>query len=166
MIRKKYILITTPVLLANLFLDRITKYLAVTFLKGEEMKSFLWDIVRIVYAENTGAFLSLGNGWPIVIKYIVFIIIPVTFCFYGLYYCFFKENDTVKTILFATIIGGGLGNLIDRVFYNFSVVDFLNFGISSLRTGILNVADLSVTFGVLFFILYEISQKSLHNQTQ
>lgn len=72
MIRKKYILITTLVLLGNIFLDRITKYYATTFIKGEEMKSFLFDIVRIVYAENTGAFLSLGKGWPIVIKYIVF----------------------------------------------------------------------------------------------
>jgi signal peptidase II len=61
----------------------------------------------------------------------------------------------MKLILIVSIIAGGLGNLIDRLLNNFTVIDFLNFGIGPVRTGILNVADLSVTFGVVLFLIYE-----------
>ena len=50
----------------------------------------------------------------------------------------------------------GLGNLLDRLFNGFRVIDFMNFGIGNLRTGILNVADLSITFGVIIFIIYDL----------
>jgi len=43
--------------------------------------------------------------------------------------------------------------------YDFHVVDFINFGIGSLRTGILNVADMSVTFGVFFLVIYTLKAK-------
>jgi signal peptidase II len=55
-----------------------------------------------------------------------------------------------------SIISGGIGNLVDRLLNKFSVIDFLNFGIGSLRTGILNVADLSITFGAIALVIYEI----------
>ncbi|HOX92833.1 MAG TPA: signal peptidase II, partial [Spirochaetales bacterium] len=64
-------------------------------------------------------------------------------------------KDRTRLILLACIIGGGLGNLGDRLFNGFAVTDFLNFGIGKLRTGVLNVADLSVTFGALALIAYE-----------
>jgi len=68
-----------------------------------------------------------------------------------------KENNLV--IIIVSIIGGGLGNLFDRLLYDFHVVDFINFGIGSLRTGILNVADMSVTFGVFFLVIYTLKAK-------
>ncbi len=52
----------------------------------------------------------------------------------------------------ATIIGGGLSNIVDRIRAG-AVVDFMSFGIGSIRTGILNTADLSVTFGCAILIL-------------
>jgi len=60
-----------------------------------------------------------------------------------------------KTIALAAIFSGGLGNLIDRIFFDRHVTDFMNVGIGSLRTGIFNVADMCVTGGVivLFFTL-------------
>jgi signal peptidase II len=56
--------------------------------------------------------------------------------------------------LIATILAGGLSNLFDRLTRHFRVVDFMNFGIGGLRTGILNVADLSITFGGIALVLY------------
>ena len=58
--------------------------------------------------------------------------------------------------MFSSVIAGGLGNLLDRLFNGFRVIDFMNFGIGNLRTGILNVADLSITFGVIIFIIYDL----------
>jgi signal peptidase II len=68
----------------------------------------------------------------------------------------FKETLLCRVILVACISGGGIGNLADRLFNSFRVIDFLNFGFGNVRTGILNVADLSVTFGVLILALLEL----------
>jgi len=160
---KNRIVLTLIVLLCNFSLDRITKLLAVHFLEGKETISFLYNTVILKYTENTGAFLSVGSNWPESLKYIVLIIIPIFVCLYGLYYCSFKLKDNYLVIIIVSIIGGGLGNLFDRLLYDFHVVDFINFGIGSLRTGILNVADMSVTFGVLFLVIYTLKQKKIPN---
>ncbi|MBU0928294.1 MAG: signal peptidase II [Spirochaetes bacterium] len=153
--RGRYIAITAIAFAANFGLDRVTKALAVAFLSGRRALSFLFDTVRIGLAENTGAFLSLGAGWPPAVKYTALLVAPGLLCLYGLFHCAFKETDRMRAALLATIIAGGAGNLVDRALNGFAVVDFLNFGIGSLRTGVLNVADLSITFGAVAFLLHE-----------
>lgn len=145
--------LTIFVLTINILADQITKLLATTYLEGKETLSFLYNTIILQYAENSGAFLSLGYNWPEAIKYIVLVVIPILACLYGLYYCAFKLKKKKLVIVTVSIIGGGLGNLIDRLFNDFRVVDFLNFGIGSFRTGILNVADMSVTFGVILLLI-------------
>ncbi|MEI8271709.1 MAG: signal peptidase II [Paludibacter sp.] len=153
--RKKQIILVVIVLLVNFLLDRVTKMLAVNYLQGKETLSYFYDTIVLHYTENTGAFLSLGAGWPDWLKYILLLAIPIVLCLYGLYYCAFKLTDKRLVIAFVTVIGGGLGNLVDRLIYDFHVVDFLNFGIGSLRTGILNVADMSVTFAVIYLLIMQ-----------
>ncbi|MDF1548555.1 MAG: signal peptidase II [Bacteroidales bacterium] len=158
MSRKKFIIITIIVLIINYLLDFITKQYAITHLKGNAPVYYLYDTIMIYYIENSGAFLSMGSNWPIAVKYILLAALPIAFCLYGIYYCLVKEKNVTRIILFATIIAGGLGNLVDRLLNDFKVVDFLNFGIGNLRTGILNVADLSVTFGAIILVIYEFRQ--------
>ena len=155
MTRKKQIILVVIVLLINFLLDRITKILAVNYLQGRETLSYFYDTVVLRYTENTGAFLSLGAGWPDWLKNILLLAVPIAVCLYGLYYCAFKLTDKKLVIAFVCVIGGGLGNLVDRLIYDFHVVDFLNFGIGSLRTGILNVADMSVTFAVIYLLVIQ-----------
>jgi signal peptidase II len=157
--RKKYIILSILTFVINVALDQFTKQIAIIYIKGKEPVYFLYKTVMIVYAENSGAFLSMGSNWPVAIKYIVLIILPIIICIYGIYYCLIKEKNTTRLILLMSIIGGGLSNLIGRLLNDFSVVDFLNFGIGSLRTGILNVADLSVTFGAILLLIYEFKSK-------
>jgi len=157
--QKKIIILTLIVLLSNFLIDRITKIMAIDFLKGKETISLFYNTIVFKYTENTGAFLSVGSDFPDGLKYIVFIILPVIICLYGLYYCAFKLTDKKMVIIIVSIIGGGLGNLVDRLFNDFRVVDFINFGIGTLRTGILNVADMSVTFGVIFLAIYSLKKK-------
>lgn len=159
--RKNQITLTLIVLVSNILLDRITKILATYYLEGKDTIYLFYNTVILKYAENTGAFLSVGSEWPDYAKYIALIIIPILVCLYGLYYCAFKLTDKKTVVVFVCIIGGGLGNLIDRLFNNFTVVDFLNFGIGTLRTGILNVADMSVTFGVIYLIIEQIKGNRL-----
>jgi len=99
----------------------------------------------------------MGGDWPYLIKLLLFIILPILACLAGFFYLLLpalSENKLSPGMEVAALclIGGGLGNLHDRILYDFRVVDFLNFGIGNLRTGILNVADLSITFGALVLL--------------
>jgi len=143
----------------NYGLDRLTKLLASSYLQGKRGFSFLYDTVVLRYAENSGAFLSMGARWPDWLKYAVLLVLPTLLCLYGLYYCLFRERDLWKTIFLVSALAGGLGNLVDRSINGFMVVDFLNFGIGRLRTGVLNVADLSITFGFLAYLIREWTQR-------
>lgn len=143
-------------MIINLSIDRLTKLFALYYLEGNEKISFFYNTVIFKYTENSGAFLSVGSNWPVIIKYFILLIFPILACIYGLYCCVFKVKDTKLIMLIATIIGGGLGNLIDRLISNFKVIDFVNFGIGSFRTGILNVADMAVTFGIVALIFYQL----------
>jgi signal peptidase II len=153
--RKKFIAATVLVFLGNLAVDRVTKILAKQFLLGVGKISFLNDLVVLVYSENQGAFLSMGQAWPGVLKYSILLVLPILACVAGLYYFMFRERNMPRLVYLTTMIGGGMGNLIDRLCNNFQVIDFLNFGIGPFRTGILNVADLSVTLGTVLFIIAE-----------
>jgi signal peptidase II len=66
-----------------------------------------------------------------------------------------KQMGTLQLVGAVSLIAGGASNLVDRFLYDGRVVDFLNFGIGNLRTGILNIADLSIVGGVivLFFTM-------------
>ena len=140
----------------NILLDRSTKALAEAFLKGREAVRLLSDAIVLKYTENTGAFLSLGAGWPSAIKDVVLLYLPLLACALAFLYCCAIEKDRARIVLLVTIVAGGAGNLFDRIARDFSVVDFLNFGIGSLRTGVLNVADLSITFGAIGLVIYEL----------
>jgi signal peptidase II len=64
-----------------------------------------------------------------------------------------RSLDGLHRIALACIIGGGIGNLIDRVAYQGSVIDFMNLGLGRLRTGIFNAADLAVLVGAILLLL-------------
>ena len=139
----------------NVLIDRLTKILAVDFLKDKSPISFFYDTFVLIYTENSGAFLGLGSNWFVPVKYVVFVIIPLAICIVFFLYCCLREKNRLRAILIVTIVAGGISNLFDRLFNGFSVIDFMNFGIGNIRTGILNVADLSVTFGAIALILLE-----------
>jgi signal peptidase II len=153
--RIKYIAMTAGIFCINYLLDRVTKIIAVKYLDKHNPIVLLNNIIVLILAENNGAFLSMGKNWNIYIKYFALLIIPIIICVYGLFYLMFKETKNYRIILISCIIGGGIGNLIDRLLNGFKVIDFMNFGFGNIRTGILNTADLSVTFGAIILIIYE-----------
>ena len=162
--RKKTIVLTVVVFAVNYLIDRITKYLAVMLLKDTEPLVFLNKLVVLTYTENSGAFLSLGKSWNIYIKYFILLIIPIIVCILIALHLMFKEKNMYRIVTGSCILGGGAGNLIDRLCNEFKVIDFMNFGIGPLRTGILNMADISVTFGALLLLIFELTAGSQHTQ--
>ncbi|MFP4365228.1 MAG: signal peptidase II [Spirochaetia bacterium] len=142
------------IVLLNFGIDRITKYAAEEHLQGEGRIQVVGDIAVLVYAENQGAFLGMGSDLPQPYRLLLLTILPTVFIFGFLIYILVKEKlNVLQYCALATVMGGGLGNLWDRIFRNGLVVDFMNFGIANLRTGILNVADLSLTFGAVVLLV-------------
>ncbi len=159
----KKILISILVILANVGIDQISKQWAQSTLKGKPSTSYFNDMFKIIYAENDGAFLSLGSDLPDNVRFWVLGMIPVVILVIFLLYTWFsREVDFWSGMAFSFIIGGGLSNIIDRFLYG-SVVDFMNMGIGNLRTGIFNIADVSIIVGIILYII--INLKTLQKAT-
>ena len=135
--------------------DQSSKYTARYFLEGHETISMFGDILRLSFVENPGGFLSLGAFLPDHVRMMFFMILPLCVLI-GLFVYALREKKMGKPMILALalIIGGGLGNLIDRVANDGLVIDFLNIGVGSLRTGIFNVADMAVMLGSGMLILF------------
>ncbi len=160
--------IFTLIFLSLVFIscDQVTKKLAKKHLIGQPTRSYLYDSFRLVYAENTGAFLSMGDDWSATTSFWVFTIFPLL-VLSGLFIVVLKKINQLPVwelwaLLF--IFSGGIGNLIDRILYDRHVTDFLNLGIASLRTGIFNVADLYVTTGAIMMLVGALKKRNAPKQ--
>ncbi|HTM45756.1 MAG TPA: signal peptidase II [Polyangiaceae bacterium] len=137
--------------------DQVSKGVAIDRLSGIKGLSYLGDTVRLVYAENTGAFLGLGEHWPPVVRWGVFTVLSAVFVIAAGVYALRQIRGVTswRGLCTAGAIGlvaaGGLGNLIDRFCRNGAVVDFMNLGIGPVRTGIFNVADVQIMLGCALF---------------
>lgn len=162
-----------PLVLALLVivLDQITKALIVKNIPPFTIgKSFFGDLFRIVHVSNLGAAFSMGDSLPFAIRKIVLAFFPlvVIFVVLGVY---FRNDDFTKMQRWAIsgIIGGGVGNLIDRFFRKEGVVDFIDvkfFGIFGLeRWPTFNVADSAVVVcGILLMISFLIMKREVKDE--
>lgn len=136
-----------------LSLDRITKSFAESHLQGEPAIEKFSGVIRIQYAENTGAFLSLGNNWSPALRRTIFVVATgFVLLFMGLYLLRNLRMPRLQFWAFVLLLAGGVGNLLDRIRDGY-VVDFLNVGIGSVRTGIFNVADMAITLAFILLLM-------------
>ena len=132
--------------------DRITKHLATDRLAGGSTHSYLSDTLRFEYVRNPGGFLSLGAGLPARPRLMLFSV-GTTVLLIALIFVAMKRRWSGAALTGATLVcAGGASNLVDRLMHG-SVVDFINVGVGSLRTGIFNVADMAVLGGALLLAL-------------
>lgn len=134
-----------------IFMDQITKYLAIHQLKGYGEVSVLGDVLCFRYLENTGAAFSLFDNSSVFMT-VVSILTFVVLGFFVYAYIKLLKMDKFKAERIAIIFlfGGAAGNLIDRVMYQF-VVDFIYVKIIDFPT--FNVADCYITCAVIFIII-------------
>ncbi|MDO6505357.1 signal peptidase II [Colwellia sp. 4_MG-2023] len=157
----KRILTILVVTLSCVGCDQGTKVLASEYLPKGQMTSYLNDILRIGYTENIGAFLGLGNTLSDSARFWIFVVLVGAFLFGLLAYLIQNSKQNLSSLIALSLIfSGGLSNFYDRVVNNGAVVDFLNIGIGSLRTGIFNVADIAIMLGV-FMLFFVSSEKSV-----
>ncbi len=159
--RIKDAFIVIAILAMTILLDQMTKAWAQATLKGHESTDY-WDgFFRFEYAENPGAFLGLGGSLSPALRFWIFTVLVAIFLVFACVSLFKNQTDKSQQLGLALLVGGGLGNLWDRLLYQ-RVVDFMNMGLGSLRTGIFNVADFAIVVGICFMMFgqYLTGQKS------
>ena len=95
----------------------------------------------------------MGSDLNPTIKLIFLLILPVVVLAYVMYYIITNKTlDRLSLIAFCCIVGGGISNVADRIFRG-SVTDFLHLDFGGVfRTGIFNITDMSVTFGMIVLL--------------
>lgn len=139
--------------------DLVTKAVFERAFLGRPTLSLLGDTVRVGFVLNTGVFLSLGHALAPEARFWLFVVgvgvVLAMLLGLTLRDSRFRAHEVAAV---AAIVGGGIGNLVDRVHLG-AVRDFLNVGIGSLRTGIFNIADMAITFGGIALILIPLIRK-------
>jgi signal peptidase II len=139
-------------IVATIGCDRVTKHVALTTLSEAAPRSFLADTFRLEYAENPGAFLSFGADWPPAVQVAVFGIGNGLLLMALVVMAVRGRWPTRALFGLALLVAGGVSNLLDRIAYG-TVIDFMNMGIGSLRTGIFNIADVAIMAGAAILVL-------------
>ncbi len=140
--------------ISNIGCDQASKKIARDKVEYNEYIEVLDKYFIITKVENTGAFLGLGNDLPKIYWNILMLGLPILVLFGLLIHVMVKNHYDKYSILGLTfIIGGGMGNMIDRYLYQ-SVTDFMHIDFGFAKTGIFNMADVSVMVGV-FILLFQ-----------
>lgn len=146
-------------LLTTVGCDRMTKHLAIIHLAGAPPQSYLQNTIRLQYAENSGAFLSLGSELPDTVRTAI-LTVGVALLLALVAVLAIRRRWTGTALAGVSLMwAGGVSNLIDRAMSG-HVVDFLNLGVGSLRTGIFNVADVAVLLGAVMIVIGDLRNTS------
>lgn len=150
----------------NIAIDQISKVIARANIDPTERINVIGDFFILMNVENAGAFLGMGSTMNPTLKLIFLLVVPVVVLGYLIYYIIKnKELDKWSTIALACIAGGGIANVFDRIVYG-SVTDFFYLHINdTLKTGIFNVADMSVTFGMIVLLFSALFSKKKNIET-
>lgn len=141
------------VVLLNIGCDQATKNVARNHIAYDEQIPIIKDRLILTKVENSGAFLSTGDTLPAPVKFALLNLLPILVLGYGLYILMVRTNLRHSFVIgIAFVIGGGIGNLYDRLLYG-SVTDFLHIDFILFKTGIFNVADMSIMAGMLILLI-------------
>lgn len=127
-------------------LDQIIKYFVSVYIQPVGSVSVIDNIFKITYVENRGVAFGMFSDmrWFFIILTSVLIISIIVFMFKK------RPQSKMFYISSALIIGGGIGNLIDRIFYGY-VIDYLSV---SFFPPVCNFADYCITVGTVLFLVY------------
>lgn len=143
-----------------IIIDQFTKYLTVSNIELGQIVDFIPGLLSFTYVQNTGAAWSILEG-RMIFFYIVTIIV-VGLLIYFLHHD--AKGSRLLSLAIAMMIGGAIGNFIDRLLYQY-VIDMVRLEFISFP--IFNVADMALTLGVglmLIGVIYEEFIKDKQNK--
>ena len=132
--------------------DQFTKYLVSTNLEISKsydiLPKFLDKIIGITYIHNTGGAWGMLGGYTWLLLSVTIVVMLV--CIALLLKCGVRDKLMFWSIML--VLSGGLGNMIDRIFRNGNVIDFLEF--KFMRFPVFNIADCAIVVGACLLLLY------------
>lgn len=157
---KRFFSISATIVLI-LFFDQLSKIFIINYFQTNNSIIYLTSFLNFELIWNEGiAFGLLSFENSKVYNFISIIILLVVLII--LFVIYKTKNYTVY--FYSMIVGGALGNLLDRVRYS-SVPDFIDFHIGEFHWFIFNIADIFISIGVICLIMVEIfGQKELKNE--
>jgi len=155
---KKEIIIILIISVSIFLIDQITKFIVVNKMDIADTIHIIKNFFRITYVQNTGAAWSILTGYRMVL-------ILITILILGIFISFLlklKEIKKSEQIIYGVLVGGILGNLIDRIRLGY-VVDFLDFNFGSFYFPVFNLADTFIVIAgiVLIFKLMKEDVKNV-----
>ena len=140
--KKNIIVVSTAILIV--LIDQLTKFIIKQNFQLSQSIPVIKNILHLTYVTNTGSAFGLFKKLNIFFIFISIIVIIVIY----LYLNKIKNNERLLQFAVGLLLGGTLGNLIDRLMYG-SVIDFIDFRIWP----VFNVADSAVTISIILLIV-------------
>ncbi len=142
-----------------MLIDQASKHIILESIPLFTSISIIPGFFDLTHLQNPGGAFSFLATQSAVIRKIVFLLLPIIAVSF-LFYLYKKTSEKEKWTLFAIalIMGGALGNLIDRFFFG-QVIDFLDFYIKNMHWPPFNVADSAICVGMIIFIANIIFKK-------
>lgn len=136
-------------------IDQIIKYFVTIYLQPVGTVSVIDNLFKLTYVENRGVAFGMFSDmrWIFVAFTLILIIAIIIIMFTK------RPKGTFLYICFALIIGGGIGNLIERIFYGY-VIDYLSI---SFFPPVCNFADYCITAGTVMLVIYVLFFSELLN---
>ena len=135
---------------AVVVVDQLTKAWIRSILALGEATPVLGDWIRLVHAQNNGGIFGLLRGQALPFAVVSLGVIALIVAYHGR-----SGRNPFLTVALALLLGGAIGNLLDRLLYG-SVVDFVDAGIGSLRWYTFNVADASISLAIVLLLALSI----------
>ncbi len=135
------------IILGSIFLDQLTKWLAVVYLQGGPSVPIWKEVLHLTFVKNEGAAFGMLSDH----RWVFMIFSTVAIIGLTIYLFRFSPKNPWLRIPLAMIIGGGIGNMIDRVLLGY-VIDFIDFTL--INFAVFNVADSFVTVGAFVLMGY------------
>lgn len=141
---KKFILILSTLLM---FIDQLIKYFVIHNLELYKSIKLIPNFFYITFVKNDGAAFSIlsGNRWLLIAIGIIALIFMIKLIIMD------KKITKLDVVSYSLVIGGILGNLVDRVLYG-SVIDYLDFYLFGYNAPVFNFADSCIVIGAIIII--------------
>ena len=129
-----------------LALDQLTKAWLTSFLAPGQSVDVLGDVVRLVHGQNAGGLFGLLQGQALPFALVSLVVVGLIVAYHAR-----SGHNAYLSITLGLLLGGALGNLLDRVRLGY-VVDFVDAGIGSVRWYTFNVADTAISIAILMLL--------------
>ena len=133
-----------PISLLLVVIDQVIKVLVINNMTLQQSITVINNFFNITYVRNTGAAWSILSGNVLLL--IMISILALVFIYY--YFLKDKELKRIDTVSYSMLIGGIVGNLIDRMIHGY-VIDYLDFKIFNYNFPIFNIADTLIVISII-----------------